>query len=162
MPKSRFIFYVSAFLLVLTMSLAFAQSSGGPVLFTNDSAKWVDCPGMPAGCQMFRLYGDPSQSGEFAVRFKYVANYRIGPHTHAGDEHATVIAGGPFHIAVGDAFDPSSASGQTAHTGDMLVVPAGTHHFAWAEGATILQVNGMGPFKRDFLNPANNSSGVPK
>jgi hypothetical protein len=44
----------------------------------------------------------------------------------------------------------------------MLVVPAGTHHFAWADGATILQVSGMGPFKREFLNPANNSSGVPK
>jgi quercetin dioxygenase-like cupin family protein len=161
MLKSRFILLSAACLYVAT-ALTLAQSSGGPVVFTNDSAKWLDCPGMPAGCQMFRLYGDPTQSGEFAVRFKYVANYRIGPHTHAGDEHATVISGGPFHVAVGDVFDLTSASGQTAHTGDMLVVPAGTHHFAWAQGATILQVNGMGPFKRDFLNPANNSSGVPK
>jgi hypothetical protein len=43
-----------------------------------------------------------------------------------------------------------------------MVVPAGIHHFAWAEGETILQVNGIGPFKRNFLNPADNSTGIPK
>jgi quercetin dioxygenase-like cupin family protein len=161
MLKSRFVLLTVAFLLVLSISLAFAQSTG-PVVFTNDSGKWIDCPGMPAGCQMFRLFGDPGQAGEFGVRFKYVANYRIGPHIHAVDEHATVISGGPFHVAVGDNFDAAAPSGQTMHTGDMVVVPAGTHHYAWAEGTTILQVNGVGPFKRDFLNPANNSSGVAK
>ena len=37
--------------------------------------------------------------------FRYPAKYRIGPHTHASDEHVTVISGGPFHLAVGDKFD---------------------------------------------------------
>src|ERR1700736_229693 len=149
--------------LVITMGMAPAvDPPKEPVIFTNASGNWADCIGMPTGCQMLVLYGDVAKPGEFAVRFKYPARYRIGPHTHAGDEHATVISGGPFHIAVGDVFDATSASGQVAHTGDMLVVPAGTHHFAWADGATVLQVNGMAPFKREFLNPANNSSGVPK
>ena len=148
-------------LFTLTLSLAFAQSTG-PAVFTNDSGKWVDCPNMPAGCQMMRLYGDPGQPGDFGVRFKYAANYRIGPHTHTVDEHATVISGGPLHVAVGDTFDPKSPSAQTLHVTDVLVVPAGTHHFAWADGATILQVNGTGPFNRNFIDPANNSSGVPK
>jgi quercetin dioxygenase-like cupin family protein len=133
-----------------------------PVVFTNDSDKWVDCPGMPGGCKMLRLYGDPGQAGEFAVRFKYVAHYRIGPHTHAGDEHATVVSGGPFHIAVGDTFDANAPSGQTIHATDLALVPAGIHHFAWTDAETILQVNGMGPFRRDFLNPSDNGSGVPK
>lgn len=161
LQTSRLLILGTALLVALTVSFAVPQSTG-PALFTNDSGKWVDCPNMPAGCQMMRLYGDISQPGDFGARFKYVANYRIGPHTHAGDEHATVISGGPFHVAVGDTFDPKSPSVKTAHATDLLVVPVGTHHFAWAEGETILQVNGTGPFKRDFIDPANNSSGVPK
>ena len=117
---------------------------------------------MPSGCKMLVLYGDVAKPGEFAVRFKYPARYRIGPHTHAGDEHATVISGGPFHIAVGDTFDDKASSGKTLHVGDLVVVPAGIHHFAWMEGETVLQVNGIGPFKRNFIDPADNSSGVPR
>src|ERR1700687_2331489 len=117
--------------------MARAQEAKAPTVFSNDSDKWLDCPGMPAGCKMLRLYGDPAQSGEFGVRFKYAAHYRIAPHTHGVDEHVTVISGGPFHIGVGD-------------------------NFAWADPETILQVNGFGPFKRDFLNPSQNESGVPK
>ena len=56
-------------LFTLTLSLAFAQSTG-PAIFTNDSGKWVDCPNMPAGCQMMLLYGNPSQSGDFGVRIQ--------------------------------------------------------------------------------------------
>jgi quercetin dioxygenase-like cupin family protein len=148
--------------LLVVIAMALAVDQPAPLVFTNDSGKWVDCPGMPTGCQMLKLYGDASAPGEFAVRFKYQAKYRIGPHTHAVDEHATVISGGPFHVAVGDTFDEHAPSGQTLHTSDLMVVPAGIHHFAWAEGETILQVNGVGPFKRNFLNPADNSSGVPK
>src|ERR1700737_5476161 len=147
-------------LLVIVMALAIDHPP--VVVFTNDSDKWVDCPGMPAGCQMLKLYGDASAPGEFAVRFKYQAKYRIGPHTHAVDEHATVISGGPFHVAVGDTFDEGAPSGQKVHASGLMVVPAGVHHFAWAEGETILQVNGIGPFKRNFLNPADNSSGIPQ
>jgi quercetin dioxygenase-like cupin family protein len=148
--------------LLVVIAMALAVDQPAPVVITNDSGKWVDCPGMPTGCQMLRLYGDASAPGEFAVRFKYQGKYRIGPHTHAVDEHATVISGGPFHVAVGDTFDERAPSGQTLQASDLIVVPAGIHHFAWTDGETILQVNGIGPFKRNFLNPADNSSGIPK
>jgi quercetin dioxygenase-like cupin family protein len=148
--------------LLIVVAMALAVDQRLPLVFTNASGKWVDCPGMPAGCQMLKLYGDASAPGEFAVRFKYQAKYRIGPHTHAIDEHATVISGGPFHVAVGDTFDEHAPSEQALQTSDLMVVPAGIHHFAWAEGETILQVNGNGPFKRNFLNPADNSTGIPK
>lgn len=141
--------------------MARPQKAKAPTVFSNDSDRWVDCPGMPAGCKMLRLYGDPGQSGEFGVRFKYVAHYRIAPHTHAGDEHVTVISGGPFHIAVGDNFDVT-APAQTLHGTDLAVVPAGVHHFAWTDAETILQLNGLGPFKRNFLNPSQNQNGVSK
>jgi quercetin dioxygenase-like cupin family protein len=147
-------------LLVIVMALAIDHPA--LVVFTNDSGKWVDCPGMPSGCQMLKLYGDVTTPGEFAVRFKYQAKYRIGPHTHAVDEHATVISGGPLHVAVGDTFDEGAPSGQTLRANDLIVVPAGIHHFAWMDGETILQVNGIGPFKRNFLNPTDNSTGIPK
>src|ERR1700694_4592179 len=99
--------------LAIAIATAFAVDQPAPVVFTNNSGKWVDCPGMPPGCQMLKLYGDAAAPGEFAVRFKYQAKYRIGPHTHAVDEHATVISGGPFHVAVGDNFDEHGASERT-------------------------------------------------
>ena len=151
----------SVFLGAMGMALALDPPTK-PIVLTNAAGKWADCPGMPPGCKMLVLYGDPAKLGEFAVRFKYAAKYRIGPHKHAGDEHATVISGGPLHLAVGDTFDDKAPSGQTMHATDLVVVPAGIHHFAWMDGETILQVNGMGPFKREFIDPANNGSGVPK
>jgi hypothetical protein len=161
--KTPFSITLFSSVLLITMAMALAADQPTqPVVFTNDSGKWADCPGMPAGCKMLVLYGDASKPAEFAVRFKYTAKYRIGPHTHSVDEHTTVISGGPFHIAVGDTFDDHAASGQIMRASDLVVVAAGIHHFAWTEGETVLQVNGIGPFKRNFINPADNSSGVPK
>ena len=161
--KTHFKITLLAGVLLTTLGMALALASPtGPVVITNASGKWADCPGMPPGCKVLVLYGDPAKPGEFGVRFKYSARYRIGPHTHAGEEHATVISGGPFHLAVGDKFDDKAPSGQTMHAGDLAIVPVGIHHFAWMDGETILQVNGIGPFKRDLINPADNSSGVPK
>ncbi len=133
-----------------------------PVIFSNASVEWTNCPAMPAGCKMALLYGDTKKSEEFAVRFKYPAKYRIGPHTHASDEHVTVIAGGPFHLAVGDKFDGDALSGKILRVGDFAIVPAGTQHFAWMDNETVLQVNGIGPFNRNFIDPVNTSSGMPK
>jgi quercetin dioxygenase-like cupin family protein len=161
--SGRFRIAVVAGTLLTTMGMALATGpSAGPIFISAGAVKWVDCPGMPPGCQTTPLYGEAGRPGDFAARFKYVAGYRIGPHQHAGDEHATVISGGPFHVAVGDRFDAKSPTGQALHAGDMVIVPAGTHHFAWAEGETVLQVNGMGPFRRDFIHPEDNESGVPK
>src|ERR1700736_994768 len=115
--------------LLVVIDMALAVDQPAPMVITNDSGKWVDCPGMPSGCQMLKLYGDVSAPGEFAVRFKYQAKYRIGPHTHGVDEHATVISGGPFHVAVGDTFDEHSPSGQTVRANDLMVVPGGGTHF---------------------------------
>jgi len=141
--------------------MARPQEAKTPTVFSNDSDKWLDCPGMPAGCKMLRLYGDAAQSGDFGVRFKYVAHYRIAPHTHVVDEHVTLISGGPFHVAIGDNFDVN-ASAQTLHATDLAVVQAGMHHFAWTDAETIVQLNGLGPFKRNFINPSQNESGVAK
>jgi quercetin dioxygenase-like cupin family protein len=161
MRKAIFVATFLTFLMTFIVGLT-ANQQGQPVVLTNDSDKWVDCPGMPAGCKTLVLYGDVSKAAEFAVRFKYQAHYRIGPHIHAVDEHATVISGGPFYIAAGDTFDINNPSKQRVNSGDLMIVPAGVHHFAWTDSETILQVNGIGPFKRSFLNPADNSSGIPQ
>ena len=150
---------------VLLTAMGMALATDPPrevVLITAATANWVDCPGMPAGCKMSVLYGDAAKPAEFAARFKYVAGYRIGPHTHAVDEHTIVFFGGPFHVATGATFDSKAASAQVLNVGDFFLVPAGVQHFAWSENETVLQVNGIGPFKRQFVDPTNNSSGVPK
>jgi quercetin dioxygenase-like cupin family protein len=161
--KASFRIGLLAGVLLTAIGLALAlDPAAKPIVFTNATGNWADCPGMPPGCKMFVLYGDPAKAGEFGVRYNFAAKYRIGPHQHAVDEHATVISGGPFHVGVGDMFDDKTPSGQTLHAGDLVVMPAGLHHFAWMDGETVLQVNGIGPFKREFINPANSGSGVPK
>jgi len=39
--------------------------------------------------------------------------------------------------------------------GSFVHLPAGTPHYAWAEGETVVQINGMGPFDVTYINPAD-------
>ncbi len=34
-------------------------------------------------------------------------------------------------------------------------MPAGTHHFAWSEGETIVQVHSVGPWGVTYVDPAD-------
>jgi hypothetical protein len=118
------------------------------------SLQWGPCPeGLPAGCKLAVLQGDPSKAGEeFTIRGMFPDGYKVMPHFHPGTENLTVISGA-FHVGMGDKFDESSAQKMTV--GSFASMPATMHHYAWAEGDTIVQVNGIGPFKITYVNPAD-------
>ena len=54
---------------------------------------------------------------------------------------------------MGDKLDPKS--GTTLKAGGFVSLPAQMHHYAWASGATIVQVHGEGPFAITYINPAD-------
>jgi hypothetical protein len=54
---------------------------------------------------------------------------------------------------MGDKFD--QAATQAMPAGTFGFWPAGMKHFAWAKGETVLQLHGIGPWKIEYVNPAD-------
>jgi quercetin dioxygenase-like cupin family protein len=122
-------------------------------MFRPDQVKWRSGPpSLPPGAQFAILEGDPSKEGFFAMRLKVPAGYRIPPHTHPNVERVTVISG-TFHLGMGATFDRAAAHALPA--GSYTFMRPGMQHFAWAEGETEVQIATMGPWKIDYVNPAD-------
>ncbi len=109
-------------------------------------------PTLPAGVQFAVLVGHPAQEGPFVMRLKFPAGYEIPPHRHPKEEHVTVISGG-FGMAMGDRHDRSAAP--IMGPGSFIQIPTGEAHYAWTEEETIVQINAMGPFGIEYVDPAD-------
>ena len=74
--------------------------------FTPDTVQWGPPPPFVApGAQFAVLEGDPTaSSGNYTVRLKMPAGYRIAPHWHPLRENVTVISG-TFKVGMGDTFN---------------------------------------------------------
>jgi quercetin dioxygenase-like cupin family protein len=150
---------------LLFTALAFAQTTTGgsattaqsPLFVTPGKIEWKPITaGMPPGAQIAVLSGNPGADGPFILRIKVPDGYRIAPHRHPVVETTTVISG-EMRIGLGDTFDESKM--QTMPAGSVFSIPSETSHYAMARGETIVQTQGMGPFKRVYVNPAD---GAPK
>lgn len=109
----------------------------------------------PAGAKMAVLQGDPSKAEPVTIRLDMPNGYTIAPHFHPTAEAITVIQGS-FLVGMGDKVDRSKA--MTLPVGGFAVAAAGQHHFAIANGRTIVQVNLDGPFALTYVNPADDPS----
>jgi quercetin dioxygenase-like cupin family protein len=78
--------------------------------------------------------------------------YRIPPHFHPVTEHVTVMKG-TLKLGMGEKFDASAMT--KLSTGTFGALEPGTRHFAEAEGETILQLHGVGPWRLTYVNPAD-------
>jgi hypothetical protein len=118
-----------------------------------DRMTWTDGPpSLPPGAKIAVLEGDPTKEGPFVMRVKVPDGYKILPHTHPNPERVTVVSG-TFNLGMGDKFDTSAGTEMPA--GSYGTWPAGMKHFAWAKGETIVQLHGEGPWKINYLNPAD-------
>jgi quercetin dioxygenase-like cupin family protein len=84
------------------------------------------------------------------MRLKFPANYSIPPHRHPKEEHVTVLSGG-FGMAMGEKHDPKGAP--VHKPGTFIQIPTGEAHFAWTEEETVVQINAMGPFGIEYVDP---------
>ncbi|MEO6119443.1 MAG: cupin domain-containing protein [Terriglobales bacterium] len=118
------------------------------------ATQWGPGPAsLPAGAQAAVLEGDPTKPGEFTLRIKVPAGYKIPPHWHPATEHVTLISGETY-IGMGDKWDESK--GQRLTAGDFIYMAANSRHFAWAKSESVLQLHGTGPWKIIYVNPADN------
>ncbi len=123
----------------------------GIELFPADKLKWQKGPpSLPKGASIAVLEGNPTKEGPFVFRLKLPDGYRLPPHTHPKTERVTVISG-TFHIGMGEKFDPSAARAMSAGTYGYW--QPGMAHFVWAEGETVLQFHGTGPWSIRYIDP---------
>ena len=104
------------------------------------------------GCDLAPVSGDSSVEGaSFVLRIRCVDGAKIPAHWHPTDENVTVLKG-TFLVGMGETFDETKL--QTMNVGNFLTMPKEMRHFGGCKGETIVQVHGMGPFKVNWVNPA--------
>jgi quercetin dioxygenase-like cupin family protein len=150
---------VTAFLLTSAGSAVAQQStpteaSAHVIVAVPDGIEWGPAPAsLPSGAQLAVIEGDPNAQGEFTMRLRMPAGYRIPPHFHRATEHVTVLQG-TFYVGMGETFDASKGSGLP--TGTFGAIPPGMRHFAWTDGEeVIIQLHGNGPWGIYYVDEAD-------
>jgi quercetin dioxygenase-like cupin family protein len=122
-------------------------------LIQPPEVKWAAAPAsLPSGAQGAVLQGDPAKPGPFTMRLKLPDGYRIPPHYHPAIEHITVLQG-TFALGMGEQVDAAKEKPLVA--GSFAFMPPGMRHFARAQGETIVQLHGTGPWGITYVNPAD-------
>jgi len=123
----------------------------------SDTVMWGPAPpSLPPGAQAAVLLGHPAKEGPFVLRLKLPAGFTVPPHRHSKDELVTVIAG-RFGVGSGEKLDRQAANVLPAAS--FVHLPAGMPHFAWTDGETIVQINGVGPFDVQYVDPGDDPRG---
>ncbi len=129
-----------------------ASAADEAILVTPDQVPWTDNPVIPNAKGAF-LVGDPSKAEVTVLRVKLPPHCKHPPHTHPFPEVATVLSG-RLGYGLGDAFDTSK--GQMLEAGTFAVVPAKRSHYIWTGNEeAIVQVQFVGPFGIEYVNPAD-------
>lgn len=143
----------------VTAMLAIAGAAVGQEKKADDSSHGILKPAdlkwtpIMKGCDMAAVSGNPDADGvPFVVRLKCVAGTVIPAHWHPTDENVTVLTG-TFQVGMGDKYDATKL--ETMAPGSFATVPKEVHHFALSKTLSIVQVHAIGPFKVNWLNPAD-------
>lgn len=126
--------------------------NGAHTMVTPAELPWKDVPSLPPGAKIAVIEGPLNEAMPFTFRLKLPAKYRIAAHWHPSIEHVTVITG-TFHMGAGDKLDVSKTMPLGA--GSVAIMQPHTRHFAWTKDETIIQVHGVGPWRINYVNPAD-------
>lgn len=124
----------------------------GHMMMTADELSWGPVASMGEGAEMALIEGDPSQAEPFTFRIRMEDGYRILPHVHPAYERVTVLQG-TLHFAHGRAFDRNRT--RALPVGGVAIMPPGDPMFGYAEGETIIQLHGTGPWGIEYIEPGD-------
>src|ERR1700676_5577101 len=128
-----------------------------PFIGTPDKIKWVQ---FAPGIEYEPVHGDCDKPGAPCVfQLRFAAGGKIAPHWHTVDETGTVISGA-FMAGMDDSYDESKMTSLPA--GTYVFMPRHMHHFAGTKDGALVQVHGVGPFKINYVNPADDPSKAAK
>jgi anti-sigma factor ChrR (cupin superfamily) len=151
--RSSMVSVVLAFGALVATSLAGqagkAHASPAHKVVHSSDLKWTP---IMKGCELAAVAGDPSAQGEpFVLRIRCADGTKIPAHWHPTDENLTVLRG-IFLVGMGETFDETKLT--PMNVGNFTIVPKEMRHFALCKGETTVQVHGAGPFKVNWVNPA--------
>jgi quercetin dioxygenase-like cupin family protein len=153
------LFSSSACLAQQAMSKTSGASKSKPIMVDPSSLKYGPLPswavsGTPSventgTLEVAVLAGNPSKSGYYAVRARCGDGYKIAPHWHPTAENVTVMQG-QLSVGMGSKWDSDAMKAMP--TGAFASMPAGIRHYAQCNGDTVLQIDGQGPLKLEFVS----------
>src|SRR4029077_5653831 len=130
----------------------FAQEKkepGGHGIVHTADLKWSP---ILKGCDLAPVSGDMNAYGTpFVLRLRCAAGTKIPAHWHPTDENVTVLKG-VFQVGMGEKFD--AAKLEDMSPGNFVSMPKEMRHYALSKTATIVQVNAIGPFKVNWVDPS--------
>jgi quercetin dioxygenase-like cupin family protein len=150
--------YLLAAVLLVPTGIALAQGAPGDgtthaTVALPDQVAWAPAPpALPAGAKLAVVEGNPGEAGPFTMRLQMPSGYRLPPHYHPAVEHVTVLKG-TFKVGMGDKFDRSAMT--PLPTGTFAALQPGTRHYAEAQGETVVQLHGIGPWDIIYVNPTD-------
>jgi uncharacterized RmlC-like cupin family protein len=148
----------SLIVLVCAVAVMFGSSAPAQNVFMPDQMKWgPPPPSLAPGAQVAVLEGDPgASSGDFTIRIKMPAGYKVAPHWHPKRENVTVISGN-LKVGMGDKWDDAKMA--TFAPGSFAYLDPEMHHYAQSgETETVVQVHGMSPLQLNYVNPDDDPS----
>ena len=142
---------------ILFCATILLAESGTQNAFAPDQIKWGPAPPFVAqGAKLAVIEGNPmASSGDYTIRLKMPAGYKIAPHWHPKRENVTVISG-DFKVGMGDKFEESKMT--TFPAGSFAYLDPDMHHYAMAADEVVVQIHGMSPVKFNYINPADDPS----
>jgi quercetin dioxygenase-like cupin family protein len=135
------------------LATAPVQAAEEHVMVTPQEIEWQPAPAsVPEGAEMAVLYGSPGEDGQFALRLRLPEGYHLPPHTHPRPEIVTVLSG-TFHLGMGETAD--RAETQALEAGSFFAFAPGMAHFAYTDEETVIQLNSVGPWGLEYVDPAD-------
>lgn len=159
MTVRRWIFVVSGLGAVLAAQGLYAQGKGNDVkadqrraeakATTPAEMKWGAQGGLAmAGMEQVNLVGNPSEPGPYTLRLKFPGGYKLAPHVHPDNREVTILSG-TWYTGYGTKFDNTALKALPA--GSFYTEPANVPHFVEVREPVVIQVSGMGPSGRQFV-----------
>lgn len=144
--------------LILALSLAAAGLQAEPyrgdghLIGSADDLEWGPVGSMGEGAEIAIIEGALSEEEPFTLRIRLEDGYEIKPHIHPAYERVTVLEG-TLHFAHGENYDEDAT--HTLAEGDFAIMSPGDPMFGYAEGETVIQLHGTGPWGIEYLDPAD-------
>lgn len=148
------------FFKVLLLTLAFIPSGTlaadklyrgeGHMMMTADELNWGPVASMGEGAEIAFIEGDISANEPFTFRLRLQDGYQIRPHIHPAYERVTVLQG-TLHFAHGKTYNKDKTL--RLPVGSFAIMAIGDPMFGYAEGETIIQLHGTGPWGIEYIHP---------
>ncbi len=129
--------------IVLALSTTALAATSNMTLLDPQTVQWSNVKSMP-GAQVTVLSGNPEKKEPFVVRIKLPANYAVAVHSHPINEFDTVISG-TYLYGTGDVASRDKTIELPA--GSFVSIPSHLKHYGWTKEETIIQINGIGPWR---------------